>query len=179
MMRLPPPERSTLEPDVDELLSLAVAPSGETAETIAVLAHSPALVGPFLGWAMALHTQGVLSKRVHEIVALRVAHLCGSTYEWDEHVRWAADAGLTDAEIQAVAAGPTGWAPKDAAVIRAVDELHAVQDLSDDTLVALRGHLDEAAVVEIIMVTGQYTMLSMLATATGGSERRPQPDTDL
>lgn len=171
-MRLPPPEPASLDTEVADLLSLALAPSGETAETIAVLAHSPALVGPFLGWAMALHSHGVLSKRVHEIVALRVAHLCGSAYEWDEHARWAAEAGLTEAEIGAVAAGPSGWAPADAAVLRAVDELHATQDLTDDALSTLRGHLGDPAVVEVVMVVGQYTMLSMLATTTGGSPHR-------
>ena len=98
-MRLPPPEPSSLDTEVADLVSLAVAPSGEPAETIAVLAHSPALVGPFLSWAMALHSHGVLSKRVHEIIALRVAHLCGSTYEWDEHVRWAAEAGIRESEV--------------------------------------------------------------------------------
>ncbi|MEZ5373399.1 MAG: hypothetical protein R2704_11810, partial [Microthrixaceae bacterium] len=50
--RVAPPPRSTLDPATNELLDLAKAPSGETAETIAVMAHSPALVGPFLGWAM-------------------------------------------------------------------------------------------------------------------------------
>jgi len=105
-MRLPPPDRDSLDPSTNELLALAVAPSGETAETIAVLAHNPALVGPFLSWAMALHVDGVLSKRLHEIVALRAAHNCGSVYEWDEHVGWATAAGLTDAEIGEVRRGP-------------------------------------------------------------------------
>ena len=80
-MRLPPPERSSLDDETNELLALATAPSGETAETIAVMAHCPALVGPFLSWAMALHTNGVLPPRLHELIALRVAHNCGSTYE--------------------------------------------------------------------------------------------------
>ena len=74
MVRLPPPDRSTLDAEVDDLLSLATAPSGDTAETIAVMAHCPALVRPFLEWSMALHTEGVLPPRLHEIIALRVAH---------------------------------------------------------------------------------------------------------
>jgi alkylhydroperoxidase family enzyme len=175
-MRVPPPDRTSLAPETDELLALATAPSGETAETIAVLAHSPALVAPFLGWAMALHTQGVLSKRLHEIVALRVAHNCGSAYEWDEHVGWAHDAGLTDAEIGSVRAGADGWSRPEATVIHAVDELHAAQDLTERTLASLRDDFGDAAVVEIIVVAGQYTMLSMLATVTGPVERRPTAD---
>ena len=171
--RVAPPPRSTLDPATNELLDLAKAPSGETAETIAVMAHSPALVGPFLGWAMALHTNGVLSPRLHEIVALRVAHNCGSTYEWDEHVRWARQAGLTDAEIASIADADPQWSGAEAVVIAAVDELHLNQNLDDDTLGLLTEALGEASVVELILVAGQYTMLSMLASATG-SARRPR-----
>lgn len=166
-MRIPPPDPSSLDDDVAELLDLARAPSGETAQTVAALAHSPGLVGPFLGWAMALHSNGVLSKRLHEIVALRVAHLCGSSYEWDEHARWATQAGMTDTEIHAVAAGGGDWSPAEAAVLGAVDELHTTQDLCNQTLETVRTHLSDAEVTEIVMVAGQYTMLSMLASTTG------------
>lgn len=168
-MRLPPPDRSSLSDETNDLLSLAVAPSGDTAETIAVMAHSPSLVGPFLGWAMALHTSPVLTPRLREIIALRVAYNCRSTYEWHEHVAWAGRAGLTDAEIEAVAAGPHRWTPPEATLVTAVDELHADQNIADDTLTLLRESLGEASVVEIIMTAGQYTMLSMLASSTGSA----------
>ncbi|MEZ5382248.1 MAG: carboxymuconolactone decarboxylase family protein [Microthrixaceae bacterium] len=105
-------------------MDLATALSGHTAETIAIMAHNPALVEPFLGWAMALHTNGVLSPRLHEVVALRVACNCGSTYEWNEHVRWAHQAGLTDAEIASIAEGEKQWSGAEGLVITAVDELH-------------------------------------------------------
>lgn len=165
--RIPPPERATLADETNELLSLAVAPSGETAATIEVLAHNPKLVGPFLGWAAALHLDGVLSPRHHEVLALRVAHNCGSTYEWHEHRGWAHQAGLTDDEIGRVATRSSDWPDIEAALIRAADELHTTQDLSDQTLATLTEALGAPAVVEAIMVVGQYTMLSMLATATG------------
>lgn len=172
-MRLPPPDRSTLDPETDELLSLATTPSGDTAQTIAVMAHSPALVEPFLQWAMALHTSTALNARLHEIVALRVAHNCGSSYEWDEHVGWARRAGVSDAEIHALSQDPEGWATLDAAVVTAVDELHVDQNLSDATLALLRDGLGDAAAVEIVLVVGQYTMLSMLASATGAAVPHP------
>lgn len=170
-MKLPPPERSSLDHETNELLALATAPSGETAETIAVLAHSPGLVAPFLTWAMALHTAGVLAPRLHEIVALRVAHNCRSKYEWDEHVGWAQQAGLSVAETAAVRGPSTAWPEVEAAVIDAVDELHAEQNLAEPMMALLVGHLGEASVVELIVVAGQYTMLSMLASSTGPADR--------
>lgn len=169
-MRIPPPARSGLDDATNELLSLAVAPSGETAATIAALAHSPKLVGPFLGWAAALHFDGVLSARHHEVLALRVAHNCGSRYEWEEHTGWAEQAGLSATEIAAVAAGSAGWPPAEAALIRAADELHDRQDLTDASLAALMEVLDPPGAVEAVMVVGQYTMLSMLAGTIGPGE---------
>jgi len=63
-------------------------------------------------------------------------------------------------------------------VITAVDELHASQELTDQTLEMLRDNLSEAAAVEVILVAGQYTMLSMLANSTG-SLRQGRPIIDF
>jgi AhpD family alkylhydroperoxidase len=113
---------------------------------------------------LALH--GVLPKREHELIALRAARLCQSTFEWDEHVEYARNAGLSDDEIDRVAEGPdAGWSDADAAVLRAADELHDTHAISDQTWSALRTRHDDAALVEIAYVYGQYSMLSMVANA--------------
>ena len=52
-------------------------------------------------------------------------------------------------------------------MLRAADELHAGQTFSDATWAALRERHDEAQLVEIPFVVGQYTMLSMVANGTG------------
>lgn len=165
--RLPPPHRSDLDAATNELLDLAVTPRGETAATIAVLAHNPALVGPFLGWAAALHLEGCLLPRHHEILALRTAHNCGSDFEWVEHLGWAQQAGLRDDEIEAIAARDDLGDPVEAALLDAADQLHEGQDLTDDTLQALIDGLGAPGAMEVAMVVGQYAMLSMLANAAG------------
>ena len=68
---------------------------------MSVLARQPDLLAPFLGWAAALALNGVVPKRDHEIVALRVAWNCRSEFEWGEHAEYARAAGLTDDEIAA------------------------------------------------------------------------------
>jgi alkylhydroperoxidase family enzyme len=52
-------------------------------------------------------------------------------------------------------------------LLRAADELCARQDLSDEVWADLRKAYAEAQLVEIPFVVGQYTMLSMVANATG------------
>jgi len=138
-------------------------------EILTVMAHNPELLGAFLPWASALVLQGVLSRREHELLALRTASNCGSDFEWAHHAVYARAAGLTDDEIERVAAGPRarGWRDEDALMVQAADELHATGTIDDTTWSELAGHLTPAALVEVPWVVGQYTMLSMIANATG------------
>ena len=82
---------------------------------------------------------------------------------------YARAAGLEDDEIDRIPEGPDapGWAEADRLLLRAADELHAGQDVSDETWSALEAAYEPAQLVEIPFVVGQYTMLSMVANATG------------
>jgi alkylhydroperoxidase family enzyme len=168
--RIPLPDRATLAPEVDELLTLASDPEGAPLLTVHVLAHDPPLLAPFLGWAAALALQGTLSKLDHELLALRTAHLCRSEFEWDEHCRYARDVGLVDDEIERIRTGPDadGWSTREAAVLRLADELHESYTVSEETLAALSERYAPGAIVEMLYVVGQYTMLSMVANTLTG-----------
>ena len=168
-VRIRAPRGEELRTDVAELLPLIAPPGREPARTMAVLARQPDLLRPFLGWAAALALNGVLSHRDHELLALRAAWNCGSEFEWVEHVEYAREAGLTDDEIAHVAGSIDDgtWAPTERALLEAADELHTDRDISDATWTALAEHHDGPALVEILFVVGQYTMLSMVANAAG------------
>jgi len=137
--------------------------------TIAVLAQHPPLLKPFLGWAAALAVSGLLSKRDHELLALRAAFNCLSDFEWDEHTNFARDAGITDQEISRVITGPNapGWSRKERVLLTAADELHSGARITDETKAHLAEHLDPAQIVELVYVVGQYTMLSYVANTFG------------
>ena len=100
---------------------------------------------------------------------MRVASNCGSEFEWVEHAEYARGAGLTDFEIEMVAQsiGAGSWSDAERALLTAADELHSGTDVSDSTWSVLATHYDAAALVEILFVVGQYTMLSMVANAAG------------
>ena len=167
--RIPVPDAIDLREDVAALLPL-IAPAGrEPARTMAILGRQPELVSPFLSWAAALALNGVLSARAHELLALRVAHNCESAFEWAEHVEYARAAGLAEREIAAVSqpldAG--AWPDAEPALLRAADELHRGCNITDATWAELASVYDLPALVEILFVVGQYTMLSMVANAAG------------
>jgi len=166
--RLPVPEPGELRPDAEQLVAAIAAPGRAAPATMAVLARQPELLSPFLGWAAALALNGVLPKRDHELLALRAAHNCGSMFEWTEHAEYARQVGFTDEEIAAIAS-PVGapWSDVADALLAAADELHASSTVSDETWARLTAHYDAPALVEIVFVVGQYTMLSMFANAAG------------
>jgi alkylhydroperoxidase family enzyme len=168
-VRIAVPRAGELRPDVSELLTLIAPPGKEPARTMAVLARQPDLLSPFLGWAAALALNGVLSHRDHELLALRAASNCHSEFEWVEHADYARAAGLTEAEIASVAKSIDDgvWTDAERALLRAADELHREHDVTDSTWAVLAEHYEPAALVEILFVVGQYTMLSMVANAAG------------
>jgi len=140
-----------------------------TVNIVRTIAHHSGLLGPFLGFAGALALEGVFSRRISELVALRAIWNCQSAFEWGHHVVFARAAGLTDSEIQRIPSGPehSDWSKDDRVLLRATDELHANQDLTDETWTALRDSYSDAQLVELPFIVGQYTMLSMVAGATG------------
>ena len=137
-----------------------------TPNMLRAIAHHPRLLEPFLGFAATL-ARGELPRRESELLALRASWNCRSEFEWGHHVLYARAAGLSDAEIDAIAAGPDAaqWSDEDRALLRAADELHERHALGDATWAALASRWSAAQQVEIAFVVGQYTMLSMVAGA--------------
>lgn len=127
----------------------------------------------WLWFAGGLMPGGRLPRRESELVILRVAHLRSCRYELDHHERLGRRAGLGDAELQRVVAGPgaDGWPARDRALLEAVDRLHHDGDLDDATWATLRDHLDEREAIELCMLVGHYEMLATTITAL-----RIQPD---
>jgi AhpD family alkylhydroperoxidase len=130
----------------------------------------------FWGWLLfagALMPGGRLPRRETELVILRVATLSGSAYELAQHRRLGRRAGLTAAELDAVALGPgdPAWEPRDRLLLRVADALHADRDVSDQLWTQLRAALSEREVIELVMLVGHYTMLATTLTTL-----RVEPD---
>jgi 4-carboxymuconolactone decarboxylase len=137
---------------------------------LTVMAHHPTFLGPFIEWATALAQRGLLTRREHEILALRVAVNCRSEFEYGHHVVYARAAGMSEDDIDRVVAGPDapGWSDVERTLVRAADELTSASfDISEPTWDVLRSHYDDARLTEIPFVVGQYTMLSMFANSLG------------
>ena len=110
-----------------------------------------------------LGTASTLSPRDRELLILRASALSHAVYDWGHHVPAAKRAGLTDEEIARVARGPEagGWSAFDATLLRAADELHRDQFITDATWSVLAKTYNERQMMDAIFTVGQYTMVSM------------------
>ena len=121
---------------------------------------------PFMTYLLGPTT---ISPRHKEMLILRVAWRSKAHYPWGAHVEGGKRAGMTDEEIARVAKGPDapGWSPHEAALLRAADELHDDQFISDATWKKLDETYDERQLLETVFIVGQYGLLSMYTNSAG------------
>lgn len=160
-------------PDIQAFLDSASAATGGAINVFLTLGRHPGLLRKYLPFAGKLLNAGTLDDRTRELVILRTAWICGSEYEWAQHVRIGRDAGLTDEEITRVA-GPVddAWTGPEQVVLRATDQLLEDHDLDDATWAALGTFLDERQVIELTVLPGAYALLAAFLNATR-VEREP------
>lgn len=119
--------------------------------------------------AHVLGPTSTLPPRDRELLILRTAWLCQAEYEWAQHVLIAQKAGLTDAEINRCREGPEadGSRPFDASLLRAADELHAEQRISDATWAELSQSYDTLQMMDVVFAVGQYTLIATALKSFG------------
>ena len=105
---------------------------------------------------------------------MRIGWLRRGEYEWAQHVRMAKSAGLSEEEVDAIMAGPDSpvWGPRDAALLRAVDEIAADRYVSDQTWKRLSEDFDRQQLMDLVFTIGAYDLLAM-AFNTFGLELDP------
>jgi alkylhydroperoxidase family enzyme len=125
-------------------------------------ARNPELFRVWLPLGGYLLAAGKLSGRDRELLILRTAVNCESSYEWGQHVRISLDGGIEREAIDRVLEGPEadGWTAHEAALLRAADELHVGSRVSDATWKTLAETYDEAQLIEATMVVGHYHMVA-------------------
>lgn len=152
---------------------LGAATGGPPPNIFTTLARHRRIFRPWLRFAARLMPGGTLPRADSELLILRVAHNCGSEYEWTQHEQLGLAAGLSAADVERIraGAGAPGWAPRQALFLRAADELHGERTISDELWAELSAELPEHQLIELCLLIGHYEMLAMTLNAL-----RVQPD---
>lgn len=112
---------------------------------------------------------GHLPARARELAILRTAWRCGSEYEWGQHWLIGRHIGLSEDEMARVQDVPAqvSWPPVEAAVLRAVDELHDDSCVGDATWAELERFFDHEQLIELVMLVGQYHQVAFALNSLG------------
>jgi 4-carboxymuconolactone decarboxylase len=166
--RVPPLSDADAEGDAKELLEGAAA-RGRVLNITRTLAQYPALSRSWGRFGRHVIAETSLPPRERELLILRTGWRCRSGYEFGQHRRMGREAGLTDAEIARVIDGPDapGWAPFDATLLRAADELHDDAFVSDATWAALAERYSHEQLMDVVFTVGQYHLVSMALNSLG------------
>jgi 4-carboxymuconolactone decarboxylase len=166
--RIPPRPRADWEPEALDALAVLRPPGSlrrpaeprrdrPASNILGIFSWHPALAKAFFTFNNHLF-RSTLSARDREMATVRVAWLRRGEYEWAQHVRMAVAAGLSGEEVDAISAGPDSprWGPRDAALLRSVDEIVADRYVSDETWKQLSEHLDRRQLMDLVFTIGAH-----------------------
>lgn len=141
----------------------ALLGDGKPLNIFATLANHPKLMKRWMVFGNHVLSKSTLAARDRELLILRTGWNCRAPYEWGQHVAIARVIGVTDEEIARIAAGPDaeGWDPFEACLLRAADELHTDQSITDPTYRSLADRYSEQQLLDLVFTVGQYHVVSM------------------
>jgi AhpD family alkylhydroperoxidase len=152
---IPFPDDSELSDANRELLA-----SLPPANIFRMIANAPASLEPFALLARSILAEAELPARDREIAVLRVAAVTHANYEWVQHARIARMVGVTDDEIDAIAAGGDRLPESDRLLCRAADEISREVRLGDATLQQLLERYGVRQTTELILCVSYFNMVS-------------------
>jgi len=139
-----------------------------------VMLRSPVMAQRMVALLDYLRFNTSVPRRLNEFAILIQARLWTSQVEWKAHYPLALKAGLADAVAQDLQAGRRHAAmqPDEAAVYDLCTELSTQHAISDKAFAAVKQHLTDQQVVDLVTLSGTYVTVAMLL-ATG---EEPTPD---
>ena len=110
-----------------------------------------------------------LAVRQRESLLMRIGVLCRSEYEWAAHSRLGRRAGMTDADVDRIVAGPDSAScdPIEVAMLRATDELYRDDVISESTWATLAKTLNTKQLLDLLVAVGGYRGVSMAINSAG------------
>lgn len=132
-----------------------------------VLMHSPTVAEAWLAFFTAIRQRCDLSARARELAILQVALLNGAQYEFEQHVPFAREAGVSDAQLAALEdwEASTLFPSEDRAVLAYTSAMTRHIRVPDAVFAAVRSHFPPAQVVELTATIGGYNLVSRFLEA--------------
>jgi alkylhydroperoxidase family enzyme len=162
MARLPYLDKSDLSAENQDLLARNI-------NLLRALVHSPNGARAFGALGNFIRFKSRLDPRLRELAILQVGYLTRSPYEYSHHVKLGREFGVSDDDIRALAEETAGRTtkldPLARLVLRTAREMTLDLAMSDESFAALREHLDNERLVDLVMTIAFYNgVVRLLAT---------------
>ena len=144
--------------------AITSGPRGEVRGPFKMLMHNPKAADAVQRMGAYLRFDGVIDGRLRELAILITARHWTSQYEWFAHAPIAEKEGLDPAIIAALAKRQNPrFKNKDERIIyNFVTDLHTKYKVGKANYAAAQKLLGKAGVVELIVLCGHYTVVSMV-----------------
>lgn len=176
MAHLPYADLST--PELQPLVERIVAERGSVLHLYQMLMHSPPLAAGWLELMTQVRQKLELGGDLRELVIMRIAHLNGAPYEADQHAPIALKEGLSQAQLDALAAwteAPQHYTPLQQDVLRLCDAMTREVHVDAPKVQAVRAQLGDRQLVELVATIASYNMVSRFLEALQIHSDDPRP----
>jgi len=144
--------------------AIVSGPRGGARGPFNVLLRSPELADTVQRVGAHLRFNSSLPARLNELAIIINARFWGSKYEWHAHRQLAIKAGVPDALADDLAQGrrPAGMKADEEVVYDFCTTLHQKHFVDDALFERAKAALGEQGVVDLVGVSGYYTLVSMV-----------------
>jgi 4-carboxymuconolactone decarboxylase len=173
--RMPPiPAERLTEAQKKAIAEFKAARSADISGPFVPLLRSPEVMNRARAMGDYLRYKSALPPRLSEFVILMTARRWTQQYEWNAHQPLGLQGGLSADVVKAIADGrrPDRMADDEDVVYTLWDEVQRNQSVSDATYARAVAKIGEQGVIDVLGITGYYTMLAMVMNTT----RTPLPD---
>ncbi|SDQ19758.1 carboxymuconolactone decarboxylase family protein [Natronobacterium texcoconense] len=163
---LPPEKRELLDTlSDDESGSDEHSLEGGTLNVYRTMGRNVDLLEAFRDYGSTVWQESGLTDHQREFAILATGYYAETSYEWQQHVRVALDAGMTPEQIAAISAEELDrLEPEHAAIVEYV-EAFVEGSVDDGTHERLAEHYDEERILGIGMLAGCYLGLARVLQA--------------
>jgi 4-carboxymuconolactone decarboxylase len=168
MPRLPPLDPATLTPEQRHVYGdIAAAHTGNVRGPWAIALRVPEVADHMHQLYERLARDSKLGQRLYELVVIIVARHWTAQFAWQTHEKNAIAAGLDAATVEAIRERrrPDFEHEDERLVYDTVTELSTSHQLSDASYQRAQAFFGDDLLVELISVTGLYTMVAMMLNA--------------
>ena len=165
MPRLPEvTDRNALPEDKRHIHDYLAETRGAVRLPFSAVLNNPELTYRIAHLGSYIRFDSTIPDKIRELAILASAREVDARFEWAGHARLAAELGVTDEQLDAIAnrRAPEGFNEEEALPIRLAQELLRNHALSDEIFNQAKSRYLDAGVIELISTVGYYSLMGCL-----------------